>query len=250
MRLHILSDLHLEFGNVNIPATDADVVVLAGDIHQGTNGVEWACANFPGQPVVYVAGNHELYHRSVPGVFEEIRTACRGTQVHFLERGTVTLGEYTFLGCTLWTDFCLFGSENQVDAWAQAAALITDYRRIRLEPENRLLRSNDTVIWHETSRHWLEQEIPGHDLRHLIVVTHHAPSAMSIPPHRSKDLLSAAFASKLDSLVESSGARLWVHGHTHCSSHYWLGRTQVASNQRGYPGEVDPHFKSGLILEI
>jgi len=35
MRLHILDDLHLEFGTAKIPATDADVVVLAGDVHLG-----------------------------------------------------------------------------------------------------------------------------------------------------------------------------------------------------------------------
>ncbi|HTD65141.1 MAG TPA: metallophosphoesterase, partial [Candidatus Limnocylindria bacterium] len=33
MRLHILCNLHLEFGPAKIPTTDADVVVLAGDIH-------------------------------------------------------------------------------------------------------------------------------------------------------------------------------------------------------------------------
>lgn len=31
MKLHVLSDLHLEFGGFPVPETDADVVVLAGD---------------------------------------------------------------------------------------------------------------------------------------------------------------------------------------------------------------------------
>jgi hypothetical protein len=38
MLLHILCDLHLEFGPVEIPATNADVVILAGDTHVGTRG--------------------------------------------------------------------------------------------------------------------------------------------------------------------------------------------------------------------
>ncbi len=33
MKLHILSDVHVEFGPYDAPETDADVVVLAGDIH-------------------------------------------------------------------------------------------------------------------------------------------------------------------------------------------------------------------------
>src|SRR2546423_777594 len=41
MRLHILSDLHLEFGWVELPPTDADLVILAGDIHLGREGLRW-----------------------------------------------------------------------------------------------------------------------------------------------------------------------------------------------------------------
>jgi len=32
MKLHILSDLHTEFAAVELPVTDADVIILAGDI--------------------------------------------------------------------------------------------------------------------------------------------------------------------------------------------------------------------------
>src|SRR5437899_9679808 len=52
MRLHILSDLHLEFGTTKIPDTNADVVVLAGDIHLGREGRMWAQQQFAGKPVV------------------------------------------------------------------------------------------------------------------------------------------------------------------------------------------------------
>ena len=61
MRLHILSDLHLEFGKVKIPETDADVIVLAGYIHVGSKGISWARKQFPDKPVIYVLGNHEFY---------------------------------------------------------------------------------------------------------------------------------------------------------------------------------------------
>ena len=35
MKLQILSDLHIEFAPYEIVDTDADVVMLAGDIHLG-----------------------------------------------------------------------------------------------------------------------------------------------------------------------------------------------------------------------
>ena len=47
-----MSDLHLEFFRLpesmpNIPVNDADVIVLAGDIHKGNKGVYWARDKWP-----------------------------------------------------------------------------------------------------------------------------------------------------------------------------------------------------------
>ena len=47
MKLHVLSDIHVEFEAFDAPATDADVVILAGDIHVGRNGLDWALQQFP-----------------------------------------------------------------------------------------------------------------------------------------------------------------------------------------------------------
>lgn len=41
MKMRVLSDLHLEFQDWNPPHAEADIIVLAGDIHTGTRGVEW-----------------------------------------------------------------------------------------------------------------------------------------------------------------------------------------------------------------
>ncbi len=40
MKLHVLSDLHTEFADFSPPGTDADVVVLAGDIGVGLGGID------------------------------------------------------------------------------------------------------------------------------------------------------------------------------------------------------------------
>ena len=47
MKLLVLSDLHLEFSDMQKPAAEADVVVLAGDIWQGDRGIYWARENWP-----------------------------------------------------------------------------------------------------------------------------------------------------------------------------------------------------------
>lgn len=48
MRIRVLSDLHREFGSVDLPNVAADVVVLAGDIERGIKGFAWARQAFPG----------------------------------------------------------------------------------------------------------------------------------------------------------------------------------------------------------
>lgn len=46
MKIAYYSDLHLEFKRLDIINEDADVVILAGDIHIGEAGVVWAAETF------------------------------------------------------------------------------------------------------------------------------------------------------------------------------------------------------------
>jgi hypothetical protein len=54
MKILALIDLHLEFGPLTIGEHSADVVVLAGDIHLKTRGVQWARETFKDRPVIMV----------------------------------------------------------------------------------------------------------------------------------------------------------------------------------------------------
>ena len=64
MRIWILSDLHIEQSDWDIPdpAPDFDVLIAAGDIHDPlSEGVHWLAERAAGRPVIYVPGNHEWY---------------------------------------------------------------------------------------------------------------------------------------------------------------------------------------------
>ena len=78
VRLHVLSDLHLEHAPFAIPEVDADVLVLAGDIAPGGAGIEWMRRHADGRPIVYVAGNHEFYGQDLPGLIGRLRDAAVG----------------------------------------------------------------------------------------------------------------------------------------------------------------------------
>jgi len=55
MRVHVLSDLHLEFADYRARDVEADLVVLAGDIGVGPHGLRWAMSAFGQRPVVRMA---------------------------------------------------------------------------------------------------------------------------------------------------------------------------------------------------
>jgi hypothetical protein len=114
MKLHVLSDLHLEFDARHPPwappATGADVVILAGDIHNGTGGIDWAEQAFAGTPVIYVPGNHEFYGmRHGPALTRLKARAVQSPNVRVLDEDELLIDGVRFLGATLWTDFALFG---------------------------------------------------------------------------------------------------------------------------------------------
>ena len=131
-----------------------------------------------------------------------------------------------------------------------AKAIMSDYAVIQFSSENRVLRARDTARLHSESVAWLRGALARCNRARTIVVTHHAPSPRSAPPHHADSPLKAAFASDLDSLIEQSGVPLWIHGHTHYNVDYLIGSTRVLTNQRGYPEQLCKRFNSSLIVEI
>jgi predicted phosphodiesterase len=247
MKIHLLADLHLEFAPVDIPETNADVVVLAGDINIGVRGIEWALYHFPTRPVIYVLGNHEFYRHDMWELRRTINHMAEGTNVRVLENTVVEIDGFSFLGCTLWTDFSLRG--NAEHAMANAERLMNDFRLISNGPGQRL-RARDLAQLHRESVLWLQAEFPKHDPARTVVVTHHAPSSRCEASGHVGGPLSPAFVANLDRLIEPSGVPLWIHGHTHHNVDFQLGKTHVLANQRGYPTEKCPRFDPTLVVHL
>jgi predicted phosphodiesterase len=239
MRLLILSDLHHELWREHSPLIDPsvsrpDVVILAGDINTGAKAVTWAAQTFPGLPVIYVHGNHEGYGHNIDDVQVEIQAACAITEnVHFLNCSEYTIGQVRFLGTTMWTDFRLFGDDERQASMRGAEAVMTDYKRIRLAKKGyRKLRAADTAQFHSIEKSWLKKKLEEPFPGVTVVITHMAPSMISVPDQFKTDPTSAAYASRLENLA--SQADLWVHGHLHESSDYKLGQCRVVCNPCGY----------------
>ena len=250
MRLVIMSDLHMEC-SPRVVIDDwlreyGDVLVLAGDIHAHTHGLAWARAEWPDKPIIYVAGNHELDGAHIDGLIAQLRLRAEALGIHFLENDDVVIGGVRFLGCLLWSDFGLFGHELIGQAMAQAGKSMPEYKLI-YGSGGKLLTPRDTLRLHRISRAWLEQQLAAKtSARKTVVVTHHAPVWASVVAKFQHDILSAAFASRLDTLVEK--ADLWIHGHVHGAVNYTIDGCRVCCNPRGY-GDERPEFEP-LLVEI
>jgi predicted phosphodiesterase len=243
MKLHILSDLHTEFADFDPPETDADLVILAGDIGVGPGGLNWAARRFPDRPVIYVPGNHEFYGHDIS--LTETLGAEAPENITVLNDDLLVLDGVRFLGCTLWTDFRLHGEGEAWFARQRARQSMNDF--VRIGNGERSFRPEDSVVLHEASRAWLvsqfEQEFNGP----TVVVTHHLPASTSIAKRFTNDSLNPAFASSLECLIEEYQPTLWIHGHTHEPFDYELFETRVICNPRGYPGE---HVRNGFMPDL
>lgn len=260
MKIHILSDIHLEFGKLKLPEVDADVTVLAGDIGVGLQGIEWALQTIPWhRPVIYVMGNHEFYgQRVLSELWKAAREKVKGTRIHLLENETVEIYGVRFLGATLWTDFALFGGGHRKQAMIDAMAL-SDFSSITtaLQPgagynlrKAKRLTPQDTLNMHKESRAWLDKELNQPFDGKTVVVTHHAPHRGSLAARWSRDPIAPCFVSNLPGLVER--ADLWVHGHTHDGFDYQVERCRVVCNTRGYSNYKDENagFDAGLVVDL
>jgi predicted phosphodiesterase len=247
MKLHILSDLHIEFADFELPETDADVIVLAGDIGVGVSGLEWMKKQRPSKPFIYVPGNHEFYGHDMALVGELRDAAPRN--IHVLDNERVVVDGVRFLGAVLWTDFRLFGEADKWFSTQRARQNMNDFFAIQYE--GRRFTPTDSIAVHETSRQWLTGELQQPFDGKTVVVTHHAPSARSVPPRFATDLLTPAFASNLEHLMDGQRAALWIHGHTHDPFDYEINGTRVICNPRGYPGEsMSWTSRAALVSEI
>lgn len=254
MKIHLLNDLHLEFSGGKfagyVPPADADVVVLAGDIHPGVLGLMWAAETFD-VPVICLAGNHEFYgKRRLFKHYDKMHKKAAELGIHFLQNESIVIDGVRFLVATLWTDFNLIG--NQPLAMVMAQTTMNDYKLILQNDRNSAKLLPATVLHeHNVSMEFLTEELNKDFDGPTVVATHHAPSEQSCLPDFRGDPNNFCYASNLERFVDTFDIALWVHGHVHGSVDYMIGDTRVACNPRGYVGHAENvNFDPNLLLEV
>lgn len=209
MRIHLLSDLHLETGPYVIPEDlEFDILVAAGDISdRPEQAIEFLKS--VGKPVVYVLGNHDYWSKNgdidMAERLAELKALAAGSNVHILENESVVIDDTRFLGCTLWTGYGANPTDSRIrkpntDLQRIAWGVMNDFSRIGnaswWTPENtarwqawlaeaghidygKYKWFNPVAAYdlHEASMEWLRDQLrKDGNWDQTVVVTHHAPS--------------------------------------------------------------------------
>lgn len=271
MKIALASDLHLEFGDLDIVNTDnAEVLILSGDIcvaadldmrdrRQTEMGFararserfhdffERCAANFP--HVIYVMGNHEYYHSDFATALGEMRRKLEHLpNLYIMERDVKVIGDITFIGGTLWTDMnnhdslTLYHMRTMMNDFRVIANSTTPVHFKTQEGEFRTrvgkFSPEDAVSEHVKMKQYIQSVVQGNHDTKYVVVGHHSPSRQSTHEMYVNDtVMNGGYSSDLDEFIaDHPQIRLWTHGHTHHPFDYQIGQTRVVCNPRGYIG--------------
>ena len=273
MKISIASDIHLEFGDLDIANTDgADVLILSGDIcvaadldmrdrRQTEMGFarhrserfhdffERCAVNFP--HVIYVMGNHEYYHSDFATALDEMRRKLAHlSNLYILEREIKVIDDVTFIGGTLWTDMndrdelTLYHMRTMMNDFRviQNSGVPVHFRTQEGEFKTRVAKfsPDDAVTEHVKMKEYIQvvTDMLGKNPNKYVVVGHHSPSRRSTHEMYAHDtIMNGGYSSDLDQFIEDRPQiKLWTHGHTHHPFDYMVGETRVVCNPRGYIG--------------
>ena len=260
MKIALVSDVHLEFGDLDFENdSGADVLILGGDIcvaadmaqrdPYNTLGEEYRSNRFHAffqrcserfPHVIFIVGNHEHYHgdftKTVPH-FKDVLGYL--PNLHILEKETFVLDDVTFIGGTLWTDM----NQRDTRTLHEISRMMNDFRCVTnsaklADPRGwgGRFTTTDAADDHDAMVAYIRLMIEGRWDQKFVVVGHHAPSRLSTHPRYAHEaIMNGGYSSELDDFIlDHPQIKLWTHGHTHEDFDYQIGSTRILCNPRGY----------------
>ena len=260
MKIALVSDVHLEFGDLEFDNDQgADVLILGGDIcvasdmtPRDPNNImdeeyrsnrfhaffQRCSERFP--HVIFIVGNHEHYHGEFTKTVPHFRNVLGYLpNLHILEKETWVLDDVTFIGGTLWTDM----NRRDVRTLHEISRMMNDFRCVDHSAKLADQRgwggrftTTDAANDHDAMVEYIRLMIEGKWDQKFVVVGHHAPSRLSTHPRYAHEaIMNGGYSSELDEFIlDHPQIKLWTHGHTHEDFDYCIGSTRVLCNPRGY----------------
>ena len=286
MKIKLVSDLHLEFSDINIQNTDnCDVLILGGDIcvaqdlhdhPELVNSSDQAAiasgtglgrrqqaaqryrdffkrCSFQFPHVIYIMGNHEFYNGKFYAGIDYMREElAKYPNIYMLEQDTKIIDDVTFVGATLWTDM------NRGDPLTMHAieGMMNDFRIIKNDKRNYApMSARDVADRHARTLGYFRSVLAEQHDRKFVVVGHHTPSFQSAHPmYAHETLMNGGYHSDLSEFIlDHPQIKLWTHGHTHHPFDYVIGETRIVCNPRGYENDgysEQTGWNPNIVLEV
>jgi predicted phosphodiesterase len=235
-----------------LPTDKKTILIVAGDLatarrpNRIATFFELVVPRF--KHVIYVFGNHEHYGMKISDTFDTIFSTLRSEHVKIdMSKLTVIgndpvkvkIGDITFIGATLWTDY----NKGDVKTSRIVQRYIRDHTAITSANSSLPFSTEEAGKIHASTLDIFEEWLIDLKDEKVVVVTHHMPSYSACDPQYQKDepaiTLNAAFASTLDAFILKHQPVLWFFGHTHTPYSGKIGKTELACNPLGYPGEAN-----------
>jgi Icc-related predicted phosphoesterase len=258
MKIALVSDVHLEFGDLDFDNdSGADVLILGGDICVGADMAqrdpyntmgehyrsnrfhaffERCCERFP--HVIFIVGNHEHYHGDFAKTVPHFKDVLRYLpNLHILEKETFVLNDITFIGGTLWTDM----NRRSVRTLHEISRMMNDFRCVDNTAKDSdqwgsRFTTTDAANDHDAMLAFVRTTVEANPAGRYVVVGHHAPSRLSThPKYAHEAIMNGGYSSELDDFIlDHPQIKLWTHGHTHEDFDYQIGSCRILCNPRGY----------------
>ena len=222
MKIGIFSDLHLEFGHWYFNDFKDDVYYInAGDTHPEARERLYLTSKI--RRGLHIMGNHDYYGGSFIGTESHIYSdLVRNNFYEPIDSNDTPMSPVRKIaGATLWTD--LWNPTN----WNLYTTGLVDFRHTKDMTHDRYM------LAYEMHKQFLLTSDAD------VIVSHHAPSYLSVAERYKGDAYNCCFATELhdDILNMPKPPKLWIHGHMHNRSDYMIGNTRVICHPRGYPNE-------------
>lgn len=272
MKVAYGSDLHLEFGTIELNNTEnSDLLILSGDILIAEDiyrhpdpmadfkkqleklpGLLWKPSDNQKRSMIYheflnnvsnqfpkvimILGNHEYYNGKFPDAVQWLKEyVVQFPNISVLEKEKIEIEGITFIGGTLWTNL---NNDNPITASVLGNSM-NDYSLIRNSTYGyRRLIPIDTLKDHKKFLEYIKNVVESEPEKPYVVCGHHAPTTLSIHEKykTEKDFHdNGGYASDLSNFIlDHPQIKIWIHGHTHENFDYMMGSTRVLCNPRGY----------------
>ena len=260
MNISVLSDLHREFWQVDIPYyTDSDVVVFPGDIATPIEKSMDFLIDYSNKrklPVIAALGNHDFYRSNYDSALDyALERAKESSFLNLLENSSCIVGNVKFIGCTLWSDFSYDTGGNisiQEDNAYIAQANVSDFYEIKFGKNDKRFSAMKCINLYNQSNHFLKEELSKGFPGKVIVVTHFGIDKKCSNSKHFDSHIQPYFISNVSEILNNYKIDYWIHGHTHFSNLFSIGNTKVISNQIGYPSEneKDVRTKMNFSMEV